>query len=253
VAGAAVVSAAGARACGPDLGRAGSIWAARVAVVLWSANAWGSWYWLVAVREVKVERGWGGGGRRMAPGVASSRLLRETNGTGCCILSPSAGRRSAGRRKKGCTSGRWQWAAVEVVERWAWRLAESWVWVGEAAGESRTPVLSGVVDSGAYGVATLLKVSVCNSHLPSQHAPGETLHPVSGLDDGGASLVSCPLLRASFLELDSARGPVVRWVVLQRWPTGALSTCDERQMSLLVSARGFREAHVLLSWHVVPP
>jgi hypothetical protein len=29
-------------------------------------------------------------------------------------------------------------------------------------------------------------------------------------------------------------------------------TCKERQMSSLIFARGFREAHALLSWHVVP-
>jgi hypothetical protein len=30
------------------------------------------------------------------------------------------------------------------------RLAESWVWVGEATGESRTLVVAEVVDGGAY-------------------------------------------------------------------------------------------------------
>ena len=55
------------------------------------------------------------------------------------------------------------------------------------------------------------------------------------------------------LELDLVRGIVASEVVWRQCAAvGAPSTCLERQMSPLVLARGFREAHVLLLWHVVP-
>lgn len=47
--------------------------------------------------------------------------------------------------------GKWKKAAVEAVERTTWRLAESWIRVGEAADESRTLVVARSVDGGAYG------------------------------------------------------------------------------------------------------
>ena len=153
--------------------------------------------------------------------LACSGLQKmEMNGAvdGCCILLPLRRRGSSLQEwgsVSGCAtpatptgsseSGRGGSFSGGLLRRvGGWPNHGSW-WV-------RLPVKaalwlwSELSTTAPTGVATLLEASICSSHAPFQHAPGETPDLVFRSDDGGARLASCSLLRASFLEMDSARG-----------------------------------------------
>jgi hypothetical protein len=76
--------------------------------------------------------------------------------------------------------------------------AKLWLW---PAWSTTTPM----------GVVTLLEASIYSSHLPSQHAPGETLDLVFQIKQWRRYFASCSLLRALFLEMFLASGTYGSW------------------------------------------
>jgi len=180
---------------------------------------------------------------------------------GCCILSPSANKRKC-LQKWGSMSGCEASTGSSVSDRGGpssrglrWCVVG---WLNHGLAWVRLPVKaalrlwSELSTVAPTGVATLLEASICNSHLPSQHARGETPDLVSKSDDGGATGVVVPL-EGIVLGDGLGHGPVARGAMRQWRTARAFSMCDVRWMSCFVFARGFSVAHVLLSWHVVPP
>lgn len=103
-------------------------------------------------------------------------------------------------------------------------LAGSWVWAGEAAGESRTPAAAGAVDGGAYGLRPLVggidvavlsfPCSTCFRGNPRSGLPGRMMTTPLAMPG-----IVFPL-EDIVLELDSVRGTKCSW----RWLATAYVT-----------------------------
>ena len=102
------------------------------------------------------------------------------------------------------------------------KLAGSLVWVGEAAGESRTPVVAGAIDGGAYGRRPLVGgIDVAAAPFPClTFFRGNSRF---GLSDRTMTMLSNLLgvmspLEDIVLKIDSVRGTqcLCRWLATAR-------------------------------------
>jgi hypothetical protein len=126
-----------------------------------------------------------------------------------------------------------------------------WVRLPTKADESCAPAISGAVDGGTHVCRSIVEgIDVVALTCLSDMLQGKP--HIRSQDRTMAALLGVVFpLEDVVLELDPFRGYRGLRGCAAAAGGGVPFTCKERQMSPLIFACGVKEAHVLLSWHVV--